>query len=137
MGNKVGLSKRILAGLIDYSIIITFHVIFIYSYGDLNDAGEYTINGLKSLVPVLFWAIMTIGTEQWLGATFGNKTIGIKPVSMLNNELSPTINQSIKRHLLDPVDMFFFGLVGIITIKNTRHNQRLGDIWAHTVVIKN
>ena len=31
--------------------------------------------------------------------------------------------------------MFFFGLVGIITIKNTDKNQRVGDLWAKTIVV--
>jgi len=38
--------------------------------------------------------------------------------------------------LLDPIDMFFFGLIGIVTIKNTDKNQRLGDIWGNTIVVK-
>jgi hypothetical protein len=32
--------------------------------------------------------------------------------------------------------MFPFGLIGIMTIKNTDRNQRLGDIWAKTVVME-
>jgi uncharacterized RDD family membrane protein YckC len=31
--------------------------------------------------------------------------------------------------------MFFFGLIAILTIKNTEKNQRLGDLWAKTVVV--
>jgi len=43
---------------------------------------------------------MTVGLEQFFGATLGN------------------------------------GIVGIITIKNSEFNQRLGDMWAKTVVVK-
>lgn len=52
-----------------------------------------------------------------------------------NGELS--IGQSIRRHLLDVVDMFPLGLIAIITIKNSDRNQRLGDILAETIVIGN
>ena len=45
--------------------------------------------------------------------------------------------QSFKRHLLDPIDMSMFGLIAIIIIKNTNYNQRLGDLWAKTIVVKN
>ena len=86
--------------------------------------------------------MMTIGFEQWFGATIGNLLVGLKPISILKNkyilinENKLTFGQSFKRHLLDPIDMFFFGLVGIVTIKNSDKNQRVGDIWAHTIVVK-
>jgi hypothetical protein len=80
---------------------------------------------------------MTVGLEQWLGATLGNSLVGLKPISIrkltndsgLNKTAEKlTFAQSLKRHSLDLIDMFFFGLIGIITIKNTDRNQRLGDI---------
>lgn len=37
---------------------------------------------------------------------------------------------------MDPVDMFAFGLVAIVTISNTERKQRVGDIWARTVIVK-
>ncbi len=76
---------------------------------------------------------MTIGVEQLLGKTLGNYAVDLKPISMENTK--PTFVQSLKRHLLDPIDMFFFGLIGILLIINTENNQRLGDIWAKTMVI--
>ncbi len=56
--------------------------------------------------------------------------------SFKGSNLKPTFGQSFKRHLLDPIDMFFFGLIGILTIKNSVKNQRLGDMWAKTIVMK-
>ena len=41
----------------------------------------------------------------------------------------------MKRHLLDPIDLLFYGIPAIITIKNTEKHQRLGDLWAKTIVI--
>lgn len=32
--------------------------------------------------------------------------------------------------------MFFFGLVGYLVMKSNPNGQRLGDIWAKTVVVK-
>lgn len=139
------IGSRILAGFIDYLIICTFFMVYVYTFGQPNDEGGYTVNGLPALVPILFWGIMTIGIEQLFGATLGNFLVGLKPVSIQkpqdNTTFSgvnkkPTFEQSLKRHLLDPIDMFFFGLIGIVTIKNTDRNQRLGDIWGNTIVIK-
>ncbi|WP_435263824.1 RDD family protein [Tenacibaculum sp. nBUS_03] len=139
IGNRIG------AGIVDYLIICTFFIIYVYKFGKPNNEGGYTVNGLPALVPVLFWGIMTVGIEQWFGATLGNSLVGLKPVSIRKSidnstfsgtEEKLTFGQSLKRHLLDPIDMFFFGLIGIVTIKNTDRNQRLGDIWGNTIVVK-
>jgi len=127
--------KRILAGLTDYMIICVFMIVLILTLGEQNIEGVYEITGLPALIPIVFWGIMTIGFEQIFGRTLGNFAVDLKPISIngLQNEL--TLAQSIRRHLLDPLDMFFFGLIGYVCIKNTGNNQRLGDLWAKTIVI--
>lgn len=79
---------------------------------------------------------MTVGLEIGLGGTFGNSLLGIKaiPINGVNRNL--TFIESLKRHLADPLDIFFFGLVAIITINSTDRNQRVGDLWAKTIVVK-
>ena len=136
---------RILAGFVDYLIVYVFFFIYGYALGEPDGDGGFTINGLPALGPVLFWGLMTIGLEQFFGSTLGNGLVGLKPISIKketdgqnwsNYKNKPTFGQSLKRHLLDPIDMFFFGLVGILTIKNTELNQRVGDMWAKTVVVR-
>jgi len=139
------IGNRLTAGFIDYIIIYGFAFAYLYAFGEPNAEGEYTVNGLPALVPVLFWGIMTIGFEQWTGATIGNTLTGLKPISIresidikyaVEENVKISFGQSLKRHLLDPIDMFFFGLIAIVTIKNTDKNQRLGDIWANTIVVE-
>ena len=138
------IGKRIIAGLVDYAIIYGFLFIFIFAFGEPNESGDYSVSGILSLVPILFWAIMTIGVEQLMGETLGNSLVDLKPISIKQNansnfkgsNIKPTFGQSFKRHLLDPIDMFLFGLIGILTIKNSEKNQRLGDMWAKTIVVK-
>lgn len=134
---KTNLGKRFLAGLIDYSIIITFFYVFVSSFGEPNDEGGYSVTGILALVPVLFWFTFTVLFEVFFDATLGNSIVGLKPKSLIKNNGELLFSQSVKRHLLDPIDMFLFGLIGIITIKNTERNQRLGDIWAKTIVTEN
>lgn len=131
---KPNLLRRFIAGLIDYTLVIGFFYAYIFSFGTPDTDGEYTIKGQLALVPMLFWFILIILTEVFLGATLGNSIVGLKPRSLtkISGELS--IGQSIRRHLLDGIDMFPFGLIGIITITKTDRNQRLGDIWAETIV---
>ena len=131
------IGKRILAGFIDYLFIGIFYFAYLYAFGEPNNDGGYTIYGVMTLPPLIFWGIFTIGFEQWFGASLGNQIVGLRPFSIngINREL--TFGQSLKRHLLDLVDMFFFGLIGIILIQKTERNQRIGDIWAETIVLKN
>lgn len=133
----ISIGDRFVAGLIDYLIIWSFFFYFGFTFGEPNNEGGFSLNGVIAFIPMLFWFFITIGLEQLFGATIGNKLIGIKPISQDQDYPDLTFNQSLKRHLLDPVDMFFFGLIAIVTIKNTPNNQRVGDIWAKTIVVKN
>jgi uncharacterized RDD family membrane protein YckC len=132
---KPHLTNRIIAGIIDYGIICSFSFTLIFTLGTPDNDGTYHLDGFPALIPIVFWGIMTIGLEQWFGATLGNSIAGLKPISINGFRNNLTFGQSFKRHLLDPVDMFFFGLVGYINIKNTEKNQRLGDLWAKTIVV--
>ena len=131
------ISKRILAGFIDYLLIYVFFFLFIYTFGQPDDDGGYSVNGLPALIPIFFWGLMTVGLEIGLGATLGNSLVGLKAIPKNGTNRKLTFGESFKRHLLDPIDMFFFGLIGIVTIKNTDKNQRLGDIWGKTIVVRN
>jgi uncharacterized RDD family membrane protein YckC len=128
--------KRMLAGFIDYSIIIIFFFAYVYAFGDQQSNGEYRIYGLSALPPLFFWGIMTIGIEQWFGATLGNQMVGLRPYSINGESRVLSFGQSLKRHLLDFIDLSFFGITGIIVISKSERHQRIGDIWAETTVIK-
>jgi len=130
------IGNRILAGIIDYGIIYGFTFAMIFILGEPNDDSGYSLNGAPSLIPMIFWLIMTVGLESGLGATIGNSISGLKAIPISGQNRKLTFVQSFKRHLLDPIDMFFFGLPAIITIRNTDKNQRIGDLWAKTIVVK-
>ena len=122
------IGKRILAGFIDYLIIYAFFFIYVFTFGEPNAEGEYTVNGLPALVPIIFWGVMTVGFEIGLGATLGNSLAGLKAIPKSGTNRKLTFGESLKRHLLDPIDMLFFGLIGIVTIKNTEKNQYLQNL---------
>ncbi|MDN3618683.1 RDD family protein [Polaribacter undariae] len=129
------IGNRFAAGIVDYIIIfgVTFFLVFILR--EPNDAGGYSLHGLPGLIPIVFWLIMTVGLEVGFGSTAGNYLVGLKPIPKSGTNRKLTFKESFKRHLLDPIDMLFFGLVGIVTIKNTELNQRVGDLWAKTIVV--
>ena len=126
---------KIISCIIDYGIIFTVTLLYITTFGELNIEGEYEVKGILGTLPILFWGIMTIGLEVWFGATLGNSIVNLKPIS-INGNSKITFSQSFKRHFLDTIDMFLFGFIAYILIKNTENHQRLGDIWAKTYVIK-
>lgn len=129
------LKKRFLSALIDYSIVFGFFHAYVRTFGIETVDGSYEVTGFPALIPVVFWFLYIVLLEVFYGATIGNSIVGLKLVSLTNQNGELSFSQSIKRHLLDPIDMFPFGLIGIITISNTEKNQRLGDLWAKTVVI--
>ncbi|UOE42194.1 RDD family protein [Chryseobacterium suipulveris] len=129
------LISRIIAGVIDYSIVLTLTCIYIFTFGEKNELGEYSVNGLKAIPIFIFWFFYFCVIESTLNSTLGNYLMKLKPVD-LNTEKNIDFKQSFLRHLLDPIDMSLFGLVGIIIIKNSPESQRLGDLLAKTKVIK-
>ncbi len=133
---KPFLFRRFLAGLIDYSIVYLFFYVLALKFGEPNYQGGYSISGLMIFIPILFWFFMVVFLEVAYGATIGNSIVGIKPISLDRTSGVLSFGQSVKRHLLDPLDMFPFGIIGIISIKCSEKHQRLGDIWANTIVVE-
>lgn len=134
ISTKTNLWKRMFAGLIDYFLMFgMFYVICLY-FGKYNGHG-YELGGFSSLSVILIWLLYMIGLELSFGGTFGNLIFNLKVISIHPKKTSLTFDQSFKRHLFDILEMWPFGLIGILLIKNTKYNQRLGDIWAKTIVI--
>ncbi|WP_374175371.1 RDD family protein [Flavobacterium tructae] len=135
IATKPNLKKRILAGIIDYVLMLgMLYIMFVY-FGNRTSTG-YELHGLPLLITILIWCFYMIGFELKFNGTLGNLMFDLKVVSIKDpNSTSLTFGQSFKRHLLDLLDIWFFGLLGILLIKNTKYNQRLGDLWAKTIVI--
>ncbi len=130
------IGRRYLAGFIDYSIVYLITFLLVFTLGTQDEDYTYHLNGLPALIPVLFWFLFIVCLENWFGATVGNSIVSLKPTTLSGYANKISFGQSLKRHLLDPIDMFFFGLIAIMVIKTSDKNQRLGDIWAKTTVTK-
>ena len=132
---KPNIGKRFVAGLIDYGIINTICFLIIMTFGTPDSEENYHLDGWPVLILILIWAFWTIGLEQFFGATLGNSIMNLKAISSKGYKTKLTFEQSLKRHLLDIIDMFFFGLIAYLIITKTEKNQRLGDLWAETIVV--
>jgi len=129
------ITKRIIAGIIDYTVIFSATFIYISQFGELNSEGAYSVNGIKTIPVFLFWLIYICGIETILNSTLGNYIVKLKPIDLKTGR-NITFKQSFLRHIVDIIDMQFLGLVAIIIIKNSSENQRLGDLLAKTKVVK-
>ena len=130
---EANIGNRFVAGLIDFIIVYGFLIFLFITIGEPNDEGGYSINGAPAFIPIIFWFVIIVGMECTVGATIGNLIIGLKPIPIDEKERKLTFGESFKRHFLDSLD---FSPIGYLVIKNTEKNQRIGDLWAKTIVVK-
>ena len=127
------IQRRTLATIIDYGLYLTFFIWAVMTYGEPNEDGGYSLNGLKGIWVEIIWVIYFPVMESIFGQTLGKRILGLRVVTKSGNAIS--FWQAIKRRIVDFIDFGFFGLVAYLTIKNTPDHQRLGDLWAKTIVI--
>ena len=119
--------------MIDYMIITVFFIWYVTTFGERNDEG-WQITGLPALVPILFWFLWLVVIEAICGTTLGHELVGLKIVSIDGSKID--FLQALKRRICDAVEISWcFGLIAYILVKNTKYNQRLGDIWAKCLVV--
>jgi uncharacterized RDD family membrane protein YckC len=130
---KANLKKKIFATLLDYSLVLIPAYIYILFFGYDNDKGGKTVDGFMALPIPTLWFLYFVVVEAVYGATLAHQALYLRVTTLDRKEIGLT--QALKRHLLDPIDILFWGIPGIIAIKNTDKHQRLGDIWAKTIVV--
>ena len=127
----VSVGPRFLALLID--AVIVGAVI-----GILDGIGAATQSSAIIAIFGLIGAVAAIlyyfGMEATRGATIGKMALGLRVVKEDGSPIG--WSESIIRNLLRIVDGLFVYLVGAILIWSSAKRQRLGDMAAHTVVIK-
>jgi uncharacterized RDD family membrane protein YckC len=84
-----------------------------------------------SLVAVFFYH----WSSEWAAGTTVGKLICQMRVVMKDGRPC-TFKGSLVRNLAYYLDSFFFGLVGLNSMSKSRLNQRYGDVWGKTVVVK-
>jgi uncharacterized RDD family membrane protein YckC len=97
------------------------------------------------VVPVVLavrWGVLAVAAYLWYwvlrpaatGKTWGMELIGVRIVRADGALLSRT--DTLVRGLLLLVDGLFLGLVGLISMLATRDHQRIGDLVAKTLVVR-
>jgi len=129
---------RILARIIDYIIIFVYFMALYIAFGIGSRAMSIVNNEVLvvsilvlSLPPVFYSLLCELFNK---GQTPGKKLLGIRVV--MKDGSRPKLSAYLLRWLLLMVDIYLFQWLGIVCILVTKNNQRLGDLAAGTLVIK-
>ena len=128
-----GVVLRGIAVIIDGLVLLAIGWVVSFITGGSSIHG-YELITWPALFSFLCWLAYYIYLEKTKGATLGKMVIGIRVISAGGGPLS--WGQSIVRNLLRLVDGFVFYLLGAILIWTSSRNQRLGDLFAGTIVVR-
>jgi uncharacterized RDD family membrane protein YckC len=131
-----GITARFMAWLIDAAIVIGFAGAVSTM---LKRSGLVQSDVAKALFTILYF-VVSVGYGMyfewyWRGQTIGKKILRLRVIDAGALRLQPY--QVALRNLMRYVDSLpLFYLVGGLAALMSRRSQRLGDIVAHTVVVK-
>lgn len=133
------LRERIVAYILDVLLMMVLLVLLVFLIGALQL--DFLFRGMAGqqiamTSPfLLFFGYHILFEMLQYGQTPGKKAMGIRVVRL--DGKSPEWSDSALRVLLHLADsVFCMGIVGCMLIKTTQQRQRLGDMAAHTMVIK-
>src|SRR5215218_1604340 len=131
--------RRIWATIVDGLILGAAFTVMVMLFGNITNVGFANWNGSMPALPSLLYAVIVvlyyILLEGYLGQTFGKMVLGIKVVREDNGEV-PGLGGATIRTLFRIVDGLFSYLVAFIAVLISGKNQRLGDMAAHTLVVR-
>jgi len=130
--------ERIVAAILDSLILIGYLIAIIFISIFLQNVTEGTPFDFQIayfvilFLPFFFYHLLC---ETFLnGQSFGKKMMKMKVVKLDGGQAG--IGSYFLRWILVPIDYFFFGSVGLFTMIINGKGQRLGDLAAHTTVVK-
>jgi uncharacterized RDD family membrane protein YckC len=127
--------RRILATIVDGLIFGALYGVMALLFGVLFGGTNGFMQALPGVLCAVIVVLYYILLEGYLGQTVGKMLLGIKVVREDNGEV-PGLGSATIRTLLRLVDGLFDYLVAFITVQITGKNQRLGDMAAHTLVVR-
>ena len=134
--------RRILAIIVDGIIVGLPTGLMAALLGVLSSWGgeiSASLEGVAGLFLALTSAGLYLGyyvlMEGYLGQTIGKMLLGIKVIREDDGGV-PGIKAAAIRTVLRIVDGLFSYLVGFIAVLASAKNQRLGDMAAHTLVVR-
>lgn len=131
--------RRILATIVDGLVFGVLFAVMSALFGTVSSDGASSVDASLSAIPTLVYilliALYYILLEGYLGQTLGKMLFGIKVVREDDGEL-PGLRAAAIRTVLRVVDGIFSYLVAFVTVLVSSENKRLGDMAAHTLVVR-
>lgn len=125
--------KRAFATIVDYGIFYALIFFLINQFGVISDDGSKSIKGIEALIIPVYWFLYFPVCEYRFSSTLGKLPFGLKVFSEDGKQI--TFLQALKRRIIDPIDLFTYGIVAFLAVKFSQNHQRLGDMFANTIVI--
>jgi len=131
--------RRILATIVDGLVFGVLYTAMTALFGTITTVGPANWSGslpaFWSLVYGVLIVLYYILLEGYRGQTVGKMLLGIKVVREDSGEV-PGLGAATIRTLLRIIDGIFSYLVAFVTVLISGKNQRLGDMAAHTLVVR-
>jgi len=139
-----GVGSRFIALLVDYliwgagALVLTFLAALILPATHVFSriSAQWAIALVIFVVFLVNWGYFTLFEALWNGRTPGKRVARIRVIQRSGRAIG--LFESMARNLLRYVDQFPFPLhaVGVIAMFATRQHQRLGDLAAGTLVVR-
>jgi uncharacterized RDD family membrane protein YckC len=138
-----GIGSRFIALLVDYLIwgagflVLFFLVVLIlpsiHAFSKMS--AQWAVAVVVFLVFLCNWGYFTLFEAFWNGRTPGKRVAKIRVIQRTGRAIG--LFESMARNLVRYVDQFpLFYAVGVIAVFATRQHQRLGDLAAGTLVVR-
>lgn len=126
------LRDRIVAWIIDFSIIVAAWILMAVIFASSTRGGNYWPLYLAGLIPVFYNLFFEVRMK---GQTPGKRALGIRVVKLDGRRMAMTDHIILWAFRLVDI-MLSLGSVAAIMISSGNRSQRLGNILSNTVVIK-
>ena len=126
--------RRVVAALLDLAIVFSVFFYAAERWGTNLENGARGWSGIPAgaiglLLMGAYWVV-----PEWLFATTIGKAIcNLRVTSIVHGEMD--FVGAFQRNLLRPIDLLLFYSVGFIVAMSNKKRQRLGDLWARTIVV--
>ena len=134
-----GLPSRLIGAFLDAVIQLLVLLLLLFAGTGLSEGGG-ALGGLGSafvyvLVFLLLFAYPVTFETLWRGRTPGKAAMGLRVVTIEGGPIR--FRHAAVRAILGLLDKYLgSGLVGLVAVMATRRNQRLGDLVAGTIVLR-
>jgi len=131
--------RRVLAIIVDGLLLSVLFWVISMLFGSSSAEGGQVSASMTGL-PFILYLLIVFGyftlMEGYLGQTVGKMLLGIKVIREDDGEV-PGLKVAAIRTILRLIDVLPFAyLVGFIAVLISAKNQRLGDMAAHTLVVR-